>query len=71
MTDYIKTNTNITRVRGDTFGYLQRSFLGCVSDVVLEARQRAVQYAHYGDHNGNHSGSVTIHRTGFYSVDYH
>jgi 6-phosphofructokinase 1 len=75
LTDYIKTNTNITRVRGDTFGYLQRSFLGCVSDVdqreAREVGEKAVQYAHYGDHNGNHSGSVTIHRTGFYSVDYH
>ena len=40
LTDYIKTNTNITRVRGDTFGYLQRSFLGCVSDVdQREARE--------------------------------
>lgn len=74
LTDYIKSNTNIKRVRGDTFGYLQRSFLGCVSDVdAREAREvgeKAVQYAHFGDHNGNHSGSVTIHRTGFYSVEY-
>ncbi len=75
LTDHIKTNTNIKRVRGDTFGYLQRSFLGCVSDVdAREAREvgeKAVQYAHFGDFGGNHSGSVTIHRTGFYSVDYH
>jgi 6-phosphofructokinase 1 len=75
LTDYIKANTNITRVRGDTFGYLQRSFLGCVSDVdkreAREVGEKAVQYAHYGDHNGNHTGSVTIHRTGFYSVEYH
>ena len=74
LTDYIKNNTNISRVRGDTFGYLQRSFLGCVSDVdqreAREVGEKAVQYAHYGDQNGNHSGSVTIHRTGFYSVDY-
>jgi 6-phosphofructokinase 1 len=75
LTDHIKTNTNIKRVRGDTFGYLQRSFLGCVSDVdAREAREvgeKAVQYAHFGNSAGNHSGSVTIHRTGFYSVDYH
>ena len=75
LTDYIKSNTNIKRVRGDTFGYLQRSFLGCVSDVdqreAREVGEKAVQYAHFGDHNGNHSGSVTIHRTGFYSVEYH
>jgi 6-phosphofructokinase 1 len=75
LTDYIKTNTNISRVRGDTFGYLQRSFLGCVSDVdqreAREVGEKAVQYAHFGDHNNNHTGSVTIHRTGFYSVEYH
>jgi 6-phosphofructokinase 1 len=74
LTDYIKTNTNITRVRGDTFGYLQRSFLGCVSDVdqreAREVGEKAVQYAHFGDHTGVHTGSVTIHRTGFYSVEY-
>ncbi|TVR96829.1 MAG: 6-phosphofructokinase [Rhodospirillales bacterium] len=72
LTDYIKDNTDIKRVRGDTFGYLQRSFLGVVSDVdAREAREvgeKAVQYAHFGDDEGNHSGSVTIHRTGFYSV---
>jgi ATP-dependent phosphofructokinase / diphosphate-dependent phosphofructokinase len=75
LTDHIKTNTSIKRVRGDTFGYLQRSFLGCVSDVdsreAREVGEKAVQYAHFGDADGNHSGSVTIHRTGFYSVDYH
>jgi len=75
LTDYIKQNSDIKRVRGDTFGYLQRSFLGCVSDVdAREAREvgeKAVQYAHFGDSKGEHTGSVTIHRTGFYSVEYH
>ena len=63
----IRDNTDIKRVRGDTFGYLQRSFLGCVSDVdQREARQageRAAQFAHDGDGPGGH-GSVTLHRTG-------
>ena len=75
LADHVKGNTDITRVRADTLGYPQRSFLGCVSDVdAREAREvgeKAVQYAHFGDHEGNHSGSVTIHRTGFYSVEYH
>ena len=70
LTGYIKSHSNISRVRGDTLGYLQRSFLGCVSDVdTREAREvgeKAVQYAHWGGENG----SVTLHRTGFYSVDY-
>ena len=70
LTTLIKQNTDIKRVRGDTFGYLQRSFLGCVSDVdrreAREVGEKAVQYAHWGDSDG----SVTIHRTGYYSVDY-
>jgi ATP-dependent phosphofructokinase / diphosphate-dependent phosphofructokinase len=75
LADHIKANTDITRVRADTLGYTQRSFLSVSSDVdAREAREvgeKAVQYAHYGDSKGEHSGSVTIHRTGFYSVRYH
>ena len=70
LTGHIKKNLDIKRVRGDTFGYLQRSFLGCVSDVdqreAREVGEKAVQYAQWGDADG----SVTIHRTGFYSVEY-
>ncbi|MEO5734197.1 MAG: 6-phosphofructokinase [Rubrivivax sp.] len=66
----IRDQLGIKRVRGDTFGYLQRSFLGCVSDVdQFEAREvgeRAVQFALWGDR----SGSVAIQRTGDYAVDY-
>ena len=57
-------------MRGDTFGYLQRSFIGCVSDVdqreAREVGEKAVQFAMWGDRDG----SVAIKRTGFYSVDY-
>ncbi|MCG8511751.1 MAG: 6-phosphofructokinase, partial [Rhodospirillales bacterium] len=71
LTSLIKQNTDIKRVRGDTYGYLQRSFLGCVSDVdrreAREVGEKAVQYARWRDEDG----SVTIHRTGFYSVEYH
>ncbi|MGB9163053.1 MAG: 6-phosphofructokinase [Rhodomicrobium sp.] len=74
LTDYVKTATKITRIRGDTFGYLQRSFLGVVSDVdAREARdvgEKAVQFAHFGDGKGNTSGSVTIHRIGSYAAGY-
>lgn len=70
----IKSRLGISRVRGDTFGYLQRSFIGCVSDVdqreAREVGEKAVQYAMWGDANGRTSGSVAIRRTGFYSVDY-
>jgi len=70
LCEEIKTKLGIKRVRGDTFGYLQRSFIGCVSDVdqreAREVGEKAVQYAMWGDR----SGSVAIKRTGYYSVDY-
>jgi len=70
LCDEIKRNLGIKRVRGDTFGYVQRSFMGCVSDVdqreAREVGEKAVQYAMWGKSDG----SVAIKRTGFYSVDY-
>ena len=66
----IKEKLNIKRVRSDTFGYLQRSFMGCVSDTdqreAREVGEKAAQFALWQ----NVDGSVTIHRTGNYSVDY-
>jgi 6-phosphofructokinase 1 len=70
LCEEIKARLKIKRVRGDTFGYLQRSFVGCVSDVdqreAREVGEKAVQYAMWGQVDG----SVAIRRTGFYSVDY-
>jgi len=70
LCNQIRERLKIKRVRGDTFGYLQRSFVGCVSDVdqreAREVGEKAVQYAMWGQANG----SVAITRTGFYSVDY-
>ena len=70
LTDLVREKLGFKRVRADTFGYLQRSFVGCVSDIdqreAREVGEKAVQYAIWGDRNG----SVTIHRTGFYSADY-
>jgi 6-phosphofructokinase 1 len=70
LCEEVKQKLGIKRVRGDTFGYLQRSFIGCVSDVdqreAREVGEKAVQYAMWGDMDG----SVVIQRTGFYSVDY-
>ena len=67
---YIKNNLNIKRVRSDTFGYPQRSFMGCISDVdrneAREVGEKAAQFALWD----NVDGSITIHRTGHYSVDY-
>jgi len=70
LCEEIKSKLGLKRVRGDTFGYLQRSFIGCVSDVdqreAREVGEKAVQFAMWGDADG----SVAIKRTGFYSVDY-
>ncbi|WEF31475.1 6-phosphofructokinase [Pseudoduganella chitinolytica] len=70
LCDAIKARLGIKRVRGDTFGYLQRSFIGCVSDVdqreAREVGEKAVQFALWGQADG----SVAIRRTGFYSADY-
>lgn len=70
LCEEIKEKLGIKRVRGDTFGYLQRSFIGCVSDVdqreAREVGEKAVQYAMWGDRDG----SVAIKRTGYYSADY-
>ncbi|WP_313133342.1 6-phosphofructokinase [Anaerocolumna sp.] len=70
LTQQIKNKLNIQRVRSDTLGYLQRSFMGCVSDVdqheAREVGEKAAQFAIW--HNVD--GSIAINRTGDYSVDY-
>lgn len=70
LTNTIKEQLKISRVRGDTFGYLQRSFAGCVSEVdQFEAREagiKAMQHAIWGEDNA----SIAIQRVGDYSVDY-
>ena len=70
LCDEVKNQLKIKRVRGDTFGYLQRSFLGCVSDVdqreAREVGEKAVQYAMWSARDG----SVAIQRSGDYAVNY-
>ncbi len=70
LCEEIKSKLGIKRVRGDTFGYLQRSFVGCVSDVdqseAREVGEKAVQYAIGAGGNG----SVAIRRVANYAVDY-
>ena len=70
LADLVKDQLKIKRVRSDTFGYLQRSFMGCVSDVdQREAREVGERAAHYAIWY-NLDGSISIQRTGFYSVNY-
>jgi 6-phosphofructokinase 1 len=70
LKDLVKKELKISRARADTFGYLQRSFMGVVSDVdqreAREAGERGVRYAV----SGEASGSVAIRRVGDYAVDY-
>ena len=71
LADQIKSKLKIKRVRADTFGYLQRSFLGVVSDrdahEAREVGEIAVQYAMWD----NVDGSVVLRRPVLnYSVSY-
>jgi 6-phosphofructokinase len=70
LMNLVKSELKIKRVRSDTFGYLQRSFLGCVSEVdaneAREVGERAVQIAAW--HRVD--GSITIERVGDYSARY-
>jgi ATP-dependent phosphofructokinase / diphosphate-dependent phosphofructokinase len=71
LCEAIKNQLGIKRVRGDTFGYLQRSFLGCVSDIdqseAREVGEKAVQFAQWAGRDG----SVSIQRSADdYAVDY-
>jgi 6-phosphofructokinase 1 len=73
LCDEIKAKLGLKRVRGDTFGYLQRSFLGCVSDIdAREAREVgafAVQWALTQSRHGAVTGSVAIERVGDYRTE--
>jgi ATP-dependent phosphofructokinase / diphosphate-dependent phosphofructokinase len=70
--DLIKTKLKIKRVRADTFGYLQRSFAGCVSPTdAVEARavgRKAAELSIAGERDG----SISIQRVSDdpYRVEY-
>jgi 6-phosphofructokinase 1 len=70
LAETVKAKLNIKRVRADTFGYIQRCFLGNVSDVdqdeAREVGEKAVQFAV----RQGKSGSVCIERIGNYAVQY-
>ncbi len=60
------------RVRADTFGYLQRSFVGCVSATDAAEARRAGQFAAELSLSGDIDGSIAIQRTSNkpYTVEY-
>ncbi len=70
LAEAVRAQLKIKRVRADTFGYLQRSFFGCVSDVdQREAREVGEKGAQFAMRD-NVNGSIAIVRTGDYAVDY-
>ena len=72
LTQSVKDRLGYSRVRGDTFGYVQRSFFGCVSDVdQKEARAAGEKGVQFAMQDGR-DGSVTIHREsgGAYAARY-
>jgi hypothetical protein len=71
LSQTIKDGLKLKRVRSDTYGYLQRCFIGCRSDrdahEAREVGEKAVQYAMWD----NVDGSIAIRRPVLnYSVDY-
>jgi 6-phosphofructokinase len=70
LCDRIKSTLGIERVRGDTFGYLQRSFAGCASDVDRREAREVGEFAVKQAIWGTGDGSVVIRRIGDYAVDY-
>lgn len=58
----IKARTTISRVRADTFGYLQRSFMGCVSPVDAKEARAVGSIAVKTACQGVKSGSIAIKR---------
>jgi ATP-dependent phosphofructokinase / diphosphate-dependent phosphofructokinase len=71
LCEAIKTQLKIKRVRGDTLGYLQRSFLGCVSDVdAREAREVGAQAVHHAFATDSRDGSVALQRLPHAAGDY-
>jgi 6-phosphofructokinase len=70
LCEEIKSKLGIKRVRGDTFGYLQRSFAGCTSDVDRREARDVGEFAVKQAIWGAGDGSVVIRRIGDYCVEY-
>ena len=58
----IRARTTISRVRADTFGYLQRSFPGCISEVDAREARDVGRQAVLAACRGVTSGSIAIRR---------
>lgn len=70
LSSLVKEKLKIKRVRSDTFGYLQRSYLGTVSEAdAAEARAVGVKAVEFAAGDGE-DGSVAIRRVKEYAVEY-
>ena len=70
LCEEIKAKLGIKRARGDAFGFLERSFAGCVSDVDQREAREVGEFAVKQAIWGSSDGSVAIRRTGEYAVEY-
>jgi len=72
LSSLIKHNLKVSRVRSDTFGYLQRCFPTVISEVDAEEARRVGEEAVKAAVSGRFEGSVAITRLGNkpYRVDY-
>jgi 6-phosphofructokinase 1 len=62
LADYIKNKTHISRVRADTFGYLQRSYPGVASEVDAKEAREVGAYAVKTAVKDDVDGSIAIKR---------
>jgi len=70
LCEEIKSKLGIARARGDAFGYLERSFAGCASDVDQREAREVGEFAVKQAIWGQRDGSVVINRVGDYAVEY-
>jgi 6-phosphofructokinase len=70
LVQLVKKSLGIKRVRSDTFGYLQRSYLGSASDTDQKEAREVGIFAAKTALVDQQSGTITIHRTGDYAVEY-
>jgi ATP-dependent phosphofructokinase / diphosphate-dependent phosphofructokinase len=70
LQNLVKRSLKIKRVRADVFGYLQRSFPGCISEVDAHEARDVGELAVYLAASHDVDGSITIERVGDYSVKY-
>ena len=69
LCEEIRAKLGIQRARGDAFGFLERSFAGCVSDVDQREAREVGEFAVKQAIWGSGDGSVVIRRTGDYAVE--